>query len=322
MIISKIKVPPLSKKEELLFYKEEYILGKLDIQYNELMKEIIESGYSNEGHYTDSKWKDGTPAYTKSLIGKQFRIPGDEVPILTTKRVAWKTAIAEMLWIWNMKSNKVQDLRDLNMTFNGGKNKSVWDEWENLVGTIGRAYGYQLAEESSFINVPVGDNGFKVRTPVNQVDKLIWELKTKPHSRRHITEIWNVSDIPYMMLPPCVHLTQWHVKGGKLHLEVRARSSDVILGNPFNTFQYGVLHRMIAQVTGYELGEFIFHMGDVHIYDRHIDLAKEQMEREQHPAPKLWINPNIKNFEDFSIEDFKLINYKHSGDLKAEIAIS
>jgi thymidylate synthase len=295
-------------------------MSQYDVQYDALLKDILENGYSNEGEYTDAKWKDGTPAYTKSLIGRQFRFDNSEIPILTTKRVAWKTAIAEMLWIWNMRSNVVQDLRNLNMTFNGGKNKSVWDEWENKQGTIGLAYGHQLGEIHSTIPVETKLGVFNMGA--DQVDQLIWGLKNKPHSRRHVTEIWNVRDLDRMMLPPCVHLTQWHVKGGKLHLEVRARSSDVILGNPFNVTQYSVLHRMIAQVTGYELGEFIFYMGDVHIYDRHIDLAKEQMEREQHPAPKLWINPEVKNFEDFRIEDFDLIDYKHSGDLKAEIAIS
>ncbi len=133
--------------------------------------------------------------------------------------------------------------------------------------------------------------------------------------------LWNPDDLDGMALTPCVYETQWYVKEGKLSLEVRARSNDMALGNPFNVFQYNVLQRMIAQVLGYELGEYIFNIGDCHIYTRHIDNLNIQMKREQYEAPKLWINPDIKNFYDFTIDDFKLIDYKHGDKLTFEVAV-
>ncbi|MEE5181063.1 thymidylate synthase [Bacillus subtilis] len=156
---------------------------------------------------------------------------------------------------------------------------------------------------------------------LDQVNYLIYQLMTNPASRRHITTLWNPDDLDGMSLTPCVYETQWHVKGGKLHLEVRCRSNDMALGNPFNVFQYNVLQRMIAQVTGLELGEYIYHIGDAHIYDRHVEAIKEQMERKSFSAPKLWINPEVKNFYDFTIDDFKLIDYKHGDTIKMEVAI-
>ncbi|GIN66310.1 thymidylate synthase [Bacillus glycinifermentans] len=156
---------------------------------------------------------------------------------------------------------------------------------------------------------------------LDQVDYLIQELINNPASRRHITTLWNPDDLDDMALTPCVYETQWHVKGGKLHLEVRCRSNDMALGNPFNVFQYNVLQRMIAQVTGLELGSYIYHIGDAHIYIRHIEGLKEQMSRESFSAPQLWINPEVDNFYDFTIDDFKLIDYKHGDRLDFEVAI-
>lgn len=156
---------------------------------------------------------------------------------------------------------------------------------------------------------------------IDQVDYLLNQLKNNPSSRRHITTLWNPDDLDDMSLTPCVYETQWHVKGGKLHLEVRCRSNDMALGNPFNVFQYNVLQRMIAQVTGYELGEYIYHIGDCHIYTRHIEPIKEQINRTRFEAPTLWINPDVKDFYDFKISDFKLINYDYGEKINFEVAI-
>lgn len=156
---------------------------------------------------------------------------------------------------------------------------------------------------------------------LDQVDYLLYQLKNNPSSRRHIVTLWNPDDLDEMSLTPCVYESQWHVKENKLHLEVRCRSNDLGLGHPFNVFQYNVLQRMFAQVLGYELGEYIYHIGDAHIYIRHVEPLIEQINREVYEAPTLWINPEIKNFYDFTIDDFKLIDYKHGDKIELEVAI-
>lgn len=253
-------------------------MTQFDKQYNSIIKDIINNGISDEEFDVRTKWdSDGTPAHTLSVISKQMRFDNSEVPILTTKKVAWKTAIKELLWIWQLKSNDVNDLNMMGV--------HIWDQWKQEDGTIGHAYGFQLGKKNRSLN------GEKV----DQVDYLLHQLKNNPSSRRHITMLWNPDELDAMALTPCVYETQWYVKHGKLHLEVRARSNDMALGNPFNVFQYNVLQRMIAQVTGYELGEYIFNIGDCHVYTRHIDNLKIQMEREQFEAPELWINPEVKD---------------------------
>lgn len=278
-------------------------MSQADIQYNRIISDIIENGVWDTGEEVRTRWKDGTPAYTKSIISQKMRFDNSEVPILTSKKVAWKTAIKELLWIWQMKSNRVQDLRDMGV--------KIWDEWELPDGTIGKAYGYQLGKKNRNLNGQL----------VDQVDYLLHQLVHNPASRRHITMLWNPDELDEMSLTPCVYETQFYVKEGKLSLEVRARSNDMALGNPFNVFQYNVLQRMFAQVTGYELGEYIFNIGDSHIYDRHIEPLKEQIQRETYEAPQLWINPEVKNFYDFKIDDFQLINYKHGEPIQMEVAI-
>jgi len=201
-------------------------LTQADKQYNEIVQDILEDGVWDKGMKVRPKWADGTPAYSKSIIGRSLRFDNCEVPILTTKRVAWKSAIKELLWIWQKKSNVVQDLRDMGV--------NIWNEWEQEDGTIGRAYGYQLAKENrkySGENIDydmlshdamlkwAGEGLFYL----DQVDYLLHELKNNPASRRHITMLWNPDDLDDMALTPCVYETQWHVKEGKLHLEVKAR---------------------------------------------------------------------------------------------------
>lgn len=150
---------------------------------------------------------------------------------------------------------------------------------------------------------------------------MIQELVNNPSSRRHITTLWNPDDLGKMALTPCVYETQWYVKEGELSLDVRCRSNDMALGNPFNVFQYYVLLRMIAQVTGYQLGYYNFYIGDCHVYDRHIETLREQIARPLHTVPVLNINPDVKSFYDFKIEDFELVGYEHGDKLDFEVAI-
>lgn len=278
-------------------------MSNADIQYNNLVQDIILNGVWDKDQDVRTKWKDGSSAYTKSIIGTQFKFDNSEVPILTTKEVKWESAIKEILWIWQKKSNVVQDLRDMGV--------KIWNEWELADGTIGKAYGYQLGKKCLDIK------GKKV----DQVDYLLYNLKHNPSSRRHITTLWSIEDLNEMSLTPCVWKTQWFVKENKLHLIVEARSSDTGLGLPFNIFQYNVLQRMIAQVLGYGLGSYTFNIGDSHVYERHIEPLTSQLALQQHEAPKLWINPEKKDFYDFDISDFKLIGYEHGPFIKMQIAI-
>jgi thymidylate synthase len=295
-------------------------MSQYDILYADQVRDIIENGYSDEGENVRPRWADGSPAYTRSIISKTLKFDGIEVPILTTKKVAWKTAIFEILAFYVKRTNFVAYLKDNNVT--------IWDEWIREDGTLGKSYGYQLGkllqsgeeliplsdeEDSAYIKIPTYGN--------NQVHKLINDLKTNPASRRHIISLWNIDDLWDMPLYPCVWHNQWLVKQGKLHLIVGIRSNDVGLGQPFNVFQYHVLHRMVAQVTGYEMGTLTFNINDCHIYDRHIESLTGQITREPHPAPILEINPDIKNFDDFTIYDFNLKGYEFHPTIKMEVAV-
>lgn len=282
-------------------------MSSADIQYNKLVEEIIVNGYWDKDQQVRTKWDDGSPAYTKSVIGAQLKFDNSEVPILTTKEVKWQAAIKEMLWIWQKKSNVVQDLKDMGV--------NIWNNWELPDGTIGKAYGYQLGKKCLNLNGEL----------VDQVDYLLYQLKNNPASRRHVTTLWSIEDLNSMSLTPCVWKTQWFVKENKLHLIVEARSSDTGLGLPFNIFQYNVLQRMIAHICGYELGSYTFNSGDAHIYEKHIEPLTEQLSLPQYYAPTLWINPEKTNFYDFTIDDFKLIGYEkdngHGPFIRMEIAI-
>lgn len=301
--------------------------NQADIKYNNIIGNIMRNGTWDFHQNIRTVWADGSPAHTKSVISQRMRFDNSEIPILTSKHVAWRTAIKELLWIWQQKSNVVQDLRDVGV--------KIWDEWEREDGTIGKAYGYQLAKKNRTIRehlnvkqVAVKDKGL-VNTPdgisytriVDQVDYLLHQLKNNPASRRHITTLWNPDDLDDMALTPCVYETQWYVKGGKLSLEVRSRSNDMALGNPFNIFQYNVLQRMVAQVLGYGLGEYIYNIGDAHIYERHVEELYHQTNRRLYDTPELIINPNVTNFYDFTIDDFELVDYQHGEKISYEVAI-
>lgn len=301
-------------------------MSKADVMYNELVKEIVNDGIWDKDQQVRTKWKDGSEAYTKSIIGARLKFDNSELAILTAKEVKWKTAIKEMLWIWQKKSNVVQDLRDVGV--------KIWDEWELPDGTIGKAYGYQLGKkcirvkfsnishliESGFLssNYTVVDEEFVL---LDQVDYLLYQLKYNPASRRHITTLWSIEDLSDMSLTPCVWKTQWFVKENKLHLIVEARSNDIGLGHPFNVFQYNVLQRIIAQLLGYELGTYTFNMGDAHVYERHIEPLTQQTELQQFEAPQLIINTKGKNFYDLTIDDFELVGYEHGPFIRMEIAV-
>jgi thymidylate synthase len=304
-----------------------------DIVYGDVIHEIFLNGEWDTDAPVRTKWKDGTPAYTKSILNAQMKFDNSKEileSILTQKRVPQKDPVNELFWIWQYKSNSVRFLRE-------SFGCHVWDEWEGKDGTIGKAYGWQLANKKRLVpmseviwdmynNREIGGvHGYlecKDRyVKLDQVDYLIYILKTNPHSRRIKTTLWCVEDLDDMALEPCVYETHWQLWGGKLHLTVNIRSNDMGLGNPYNIYQYSVLHRLIAQVTGHETGTICFNIDNAHVYDRHMDILLEQIKAPMHESPKIWINPDITSFYDFTIDDIKLIDYKCEKSRKMEVAI-
>ncbi len=300
-------------------------MSQADVQFNNLAADIIYNGYTDVGQEVRGRYADGTPAHTKFLLNKRFEFDNSEFPILTTKQVGFKTPIKESpIWMWQNKSNNVQELRDMGV--------HIWDEWERPDNTIGKAYGFQLGKKVRKIHYKDFDESLVDPTKpiefdgeyvlLDQVDYLLHQLKHNPFSRRHLVQLWNIDDLDDMALPPCVYESRWTVTPDyKLHLKARARSTDVGLGLSFNIGQYNILQRKIAQVVGLSLGDFIFDMDMPHIYDRHEEVVLKHMRNENKPAPELWINPDVKNFYEFTPNDFKLINYKHGGKYPMEVAI-
>ena len=261
-----------------------------DIVFKENWKDIIENGYSTENEKVRPVWEDGTPAYTIKKFGVVNRYDlSKEFPILTLRYTNWKNAIDEMLWIWQKKSNKVSDL-----------NSHIWDSWMGEDGTIGKAYGYQLGVKHQY------KEGM-----FDQVDRVLYDLKNNPYSRRIMTNIYNFEDLHEMNLYPCAYSMTFNVVDGKLNAILNQRSQDTLTANNWNVVQYAVLVHMLAQVSDLQVGELVHVIADMHIYDRHIPLIKELLEREPLPAPKFEINKDIKNFYDFTVDDFKITDYKY-----------
>ena len=267
----------------------------------DMCKDIIENGTSTEGEKVRPVWPDGTSAYTIKKFGVVNRYDlSKEFPALTLRKTAIKTCVDEMLWIWQRKSNNINDLKG-----------HIWDEWADETGSIGKAYGYQMSVKHQY------KEGM-----MDQVDRVIYDLKNNPFSRRIMTNIYVHQDLSEMHLYPCAYSMTFNVtqKPGEDKLVLNAilnqRSQDVLAANNWNVCQYAVLVHMLAQVCDMQVGELVHVIADAHIYDRHVDIVKELIEREQYPAPKFWINPEIKDFYDFTPDDIKLIDYVTGEQIK------
>jgi thymidylate synthase len=265
-----------------------------DTYFKNEVNQILTAGFNDEKYEVRPKWPDGVPAHTiKTFCAVRRYDLSKEFPILTLRTQMFKGVVRELLWMWQKKSNVVDEL---------GKSASIWRAWEDENGTIGKTYGYQLGK--------VSDYGYG---EFDQVDNLIYLLKNKPMDRRMITTMWCPQDLHEMNLPPCVYETLWDVKDGKLNCLVIQRSGDLLAAaasGGWDTMQYAILTHMLAQVCGYEVGELVHIVNNLHIYDRHIDAVKEVMNNPEYPAPKLWINPEVKNFYDFTEDDFALVDYQ------------
>ena len=263
-------------------------------------RDILENGVWDKDYDVRPRWEDGTPAYTIKKFGVVNRYDlSKEFPILTVRRTALKSAVDELLWIWQKKSNLVSEL-----------SSHIWDSWADDNGTIGKAYGYQLGKKHKY-----REGMF------DQVDRVIYDLKNNPTSRRIMTNIYNHDELSEMMLYPCAYSMTFNVSGKKLNAILNQRSQDMLTANGWNTCQYAVLVHMMAQVAGLEAGELVHVIADAHIYDRHIPLVEELLKNEVYDAPKFVMNPEKKDFYDFTVDDFKLEDYKYS-EFKFKIPVA
>ncbi|MBR6352417.1 MAG: thymidylate synthase [Firmicutes bacterium] len=271
-------------------------MSRADELFIAMCRDILDNGYSTEGQVVRARWADNNaPAHTKKRFGVVNRYDlSQEFPALTLRPVPFKNCVDEILWIWQKKSNRIEDLHS-----------HIWDAWAGEDGTIGKAYGYQLGVKYKF---PHGE--------MDQVDNVLWQLKNSPQSRRIMTNIYNFSDLTEMGLEPCAYSCTFNVTGDRLNCILNQRSQDTLAANAWNVTQYAVLVHMFAQASGLKVGELVHVIADAHIYDRHEPIIEELIKRPSYPAPTLKINPDIKNFYDFTIDDFALENYQTGPQIK------
>lgn len=270
-------------------------MSKADVIFIQMCRDILDNGFPSEGEKVRAVWEDGTPAYTKKSFCVVNRYDlSKEFPILTLRPTNLKAAIDELLWIWQKKSNNIHDL-----------NSHIWDSWADETGSIGKAYGYQLGVKHGY-----------AEGEFDQVDRVLYDLKNNPYSRRIITNLYNHGDLNEMHLYPCAYSVTFNVTGKKLNAILNQRSNDVLVANNWNVCQYAVLVHMLAQINGFEAGELVHVIADAHIYDRHFPLVEELIKRPVYLAPKLVINPDVRDFYDFRVEDFVLEGYVRGPQIK------
>ena len=272
-----------------------------DRVFIDMCRDILDNGTSTEGEKVRPVWEDGTSAYTIKKFGVVNRYDlSKEFPALTLRRTAIKSCVDEMLWIWQKKSNNVHELKS-----------HIWDSWADENGSIGKAYGYQMGVKHQY------KEGM-----MDQVDRVIYDLKNNPYSRRILTNIYVHQDLHEMNLYPCAYSMTFNVTKEKdsdvltLNGILNQRSQDVLTANNWNVCQYAVLIHMLAQVCGMKAGEFVHVIADAHIYDRHVPMVEELISREPLPAPVFHLNPDVKDFYDFTPDDVTLENYETHTQIK------
>ena len=276
-------------------------MSKADQIFIDMCRDILENGTDTRGEKVRPHWEDGTPAYTIKRFGVVNRYDlREEFPAITLRRTALKSAMDEILWIWQRKSNNIHDLKP-----------HIWDEWADPDGSIGKAYGYQIGTKSQY------KEGM-----FDQTDRVLFDLKNNPYSRRILTSIYNHHDLSEMNLYPCAWSMTFNVtqNPGEEKLTLNAvlnqRSQDVLAANNWNVCQYALLLMMFAQVSDMIPGELLHVIADAHIYDRHVDIIKELISRPTYPAPKVRLNPEIKDFYAFTTDDLIVEDYQHGPQIK------
>lgn len=264
-------------------------------------RQILDHGFDDREGTVRARWQDGTPARTIKCFGLVNRYDlGKEFPILTLRRINWQAAVDELLWIWQKKSNRVAEL-----------NSRIWDSWADEEGTIGKAYGYQMAQKHQY------KEGW-----FDQVDRVLYDLRHNPSSRRILTNLYVHADLHAMQLYPCAYSMTFNVSGNRLDAILNQRSQDMLVANNWNVTQYALLVHLLAQVSGLVAGELVHVIADAHVYDRHIPLVEELIRQPEYPAPKLWIDPALDDFYAFRLDQMTLEPYRNGGKLfKIPVAI-
>ena len=291
----------MSRKSGKGIDKRRRYMSYADKVFIDMCRDIIDNGTSTEGEKVRPVWEDGTSAYTIKRFGVVNRYDlSKEFPALTLRRTAIKSCVDELLWIWQKKSNNVNELKS-----------HIWDSWADETGSIGKAYGYQMGVKHQY-----------KEGRMDQTDRVIFDLKNNPYSRRIMTNIYVHNDLHEMHLYPCAYSMTFNVTKEKdsekltLNAILNQRSQDVLAANNWNVCQYAVLVHMLAQVCGMKAGEFVHVIADAHIYDRHVPMIEELIKREPLPAPEFWLNPEVKDFYDFTRDDVKLIDYETHEQIK------
>ena len=320
-----------------------------DKVFKETIANILENGVSDEGMEVRPRWPDGTPAHTVAVFGVTNRYDlSKEFPIMTLRRTFWKSAWHEISWIWQQKSNNIHNLKS-----------NVWDEWADESGSIGKAYGYQMGKKNGYRDIDekkalsifgmdsipvffydgeacsdfirkddslqsahVVKNSFDGRCWIDQTDRVIYDLNATPASRRILTNMYCMEDLSEMALHPCAYSMTFTVTGDRLNAILSQRSQDMLAANNWNVVQASLLVYAFASAYGFKPGELLHTIANCHAYTRHIDTLKRLCEQPEHGAPKFWIDPEVKDFYDFSADSFRLENYVYNPfDEKIEIAI-
>ena len=284
----------------MLYLKGKYMyevssISRADEIFVANIKDILNSGYSTENDKVRPKWEDGTPAYTYKAFGIVNRYDlSSEFPILTQRYINFKACVDELLWIWQKKSNNVKDL-----------NSHIWDAWADETGSIGKAYGYQLGVKHIY-----------KEGEFDQVDRVLFDLKNNPSSRRILTNIYVHQDLHEMNLYPCAYSVTFNVTGNKLNAILNQRSNDMLVANGWNVSQYAVLVHLMARCAGLQVGELVHVIADAHVYDRHVPIVKELIERPMFKAPKLVIDEGITDFYKFTVDNIRLEGYEYGEKIK------
>jgi len=276
-------------------------MSKADVIFIDNCREILFNGTKDDDYETRTHWDDGVPAHTIKKFGLVNKYDlRSEFPILTLRRTNINLAVDELLWIWQKKSNNVRDL-----------NSHVWDAWADNTGSIGKAYGYQLGVKHKY-----SEGMF------DQVDRILYDLQNNPASRRIMSNIYNHHDLHEMYLYPCAHAVTFNVSNKQLNAILHQRSQDMLVANNWNVCQYAVLIHMFAHVCGLEVGELIHVIADAHIYDRHLSIVEKMLENPTYEAPEFFLDTSITNFYDYTIDSFRLSNYRYTPlECKIPVAI-
>lgn len=270
-------------------------MSKADEIFINMCKQVLESGYDTKGEKVRPKWPDGTSAYTIKKFGVVNTYDlSEEFPAITLRKTYIKSAIDEILWIWQKKSNNIHDLKS-----------HIWDQWADKDGSIGKAYGYQLGVKHKY-----------KEGEMDQVDRVLYDLKNNPYSRRIMTNIYVHQDLHEMALYPCAYSVTFNVTGDRLNAILNQRSQDILAAGNWNVVQYAALVIMIAQVSGLKPGILMHVIADAHIYDRHIPIVKGLITRPTYPAPKVTLNPLVKDFYEFTVDDFTIEDYQTGPQIK------